>query len=86
MSNPNIKYTPRRSRKGIPNKLTCEIKELIETCYHQIGGIRRFAEWADGNPTEFYKLWAKLLPKDIIIDAPKGVTINWPLPKTVLDK
>jgi hypothetical protein len=33
--------------------------------YDEIGGNEAFAKWAKLNPTEFYKLFAKLLPRDI---------------------
>ena len=32
-----------------------------------MGGVKALTTWAKGNPDEFYKLWAKLLPKDLHI-------------------
>ena len=33
--------------------------------FQLLGGTPRFALWADENPTEFYKLYAKLMPKQV---------------------
>lgn len=48
--------------KGAKNHLTYEVKEAIQMCFYDIGGRKKFAEWAKMNRTEFYKLYAKLLP------------------------
>lgn len=52
-------------KKGTPNKVTRDVKAAIERCFEDIGGDAKFAEWAQENPTEFYKLWGKLLPSKI---------------------
>lgn len=48
--------------KGIPNKLTREVKDVIAKCFSDIGGAAEFAKWARNNRTEFYKLYSKMLP------------------------
>lgn len=48
--------------KGSVNVVTKEVKENIADCFERIGGIQFFAAWAQRNPTEFYKLYGKLLP------------------------
>lgn len=57
---------------GAPNKTTVAVKEAMEHVYialqNKAPGRKahgHFTEWAEGNPTEFYKLYAKLLPKEI---------------------
>lgn len=53
---------------------------IIETFHHafeQIGGVSRLAIWADGNPTDFYKLYGRLLPSSgtTELDGPQEVTV-----------
>lgn len=51
--------------KGTPNKTTIEVKAALEYAFDEIGGKKKFADWAKENPSLFYQLWAKMLPKDI---------------------
>lgn len=48
--------------KGTPNKVTQEVKDVIAQVFDDIGGVPRMVVWAQLNPTEFYKLYGKLLP------------------------
>ncbi len=50
------------SRKGIPNKLGSTAKENIAAVFTRLGGTAEMAEWARQNQTEFYKLYARLIP------------------------
>lgn len=52
-------------RKGTPNKSTAAVKEALQLAYAAIGGDNTFAQWAMVEQTEFYKLWAKLLPQEM---------------------
>jgi hypothetical protein len=52
-------------KKGTPNKSGVEVKAALEQAFTTIGGHAALARWARNNPTEFYRLWAKLLPRDI---------------------
>lgn len=47
---------------GVPNKTTANVKAALEEAFERMGGVPKLTEWADENPTEFYKLYAKLLP------------------------
>ena len=49
-----------------------------------IGGTPRLAMWADENPGEFFRLWAKLLPKDVP-QRDTELIINHVLPRGNLD-
>lgn len=61
--------------KGVPNKATVAVKAAMQAVYAdlqeappegvEIGPHAHFRSWALGNPTEFYKLWSKLLPTEI---------------------
>lgn len=60
--------------KGIPNKTTATMKEAIAAVYEKLQRDEakkagdhtethaHFAAWAKDNPTEFYRIAAKLLP------------------------
>jgi hypothetical protein len=63
----------------IPRKVSRkEVERTFHRAFEMIGGIQRFVLWADSNPTDFYKLWARTLPNS----APEGngqinVNITW---------
>lgn len=40
----------------------------IGRAFEEIGGVNRFAIWADKNPTEFYKLCGKTIPQATMLD------------------
>jgi hypothetical protein len=39
-----------------------DVVSAFSAAFQMIGGIPRLALWADNNPTEFYKLYARMLP------------------------
>ncbi len=40
----------------------------MQEAFELIGGIPRLALWADGNPTEFYRLYSKTIPQASLLD------------------
>lgn len=52
-------------KKGVPNKTTVAVKEALALAFEGVGGVPALKVWAEEHPTEFYKLWAKLLPTEI---------------------
>jgi hypothetical protein len=54
--------------KGTPNKTTVRVKAALERAFEGIGGMEAFVGWARENPTEFYRLWSKLLPMELKAD------------------
>ena len=52
-------------KAGTPNKTTIAVKEALQTVFNEIGGVAYFAKWATCEPTEFFKLYAKLLPTEV---------------------
>ena len=58
---------------GTPNKVTAIFKDAVRTVYEDIGGNTAFAAWAKENPTEFYRIAARLIPTEI---ASQGTSIN----------
>jgi len=63
-------------KKGTPNKITVQVKEALNKCYKAIGGDKAFAEWARLNRSEYYKLWAKQLPKEMELSGKDGGPIQ----------
>lgn len=61
--------------KGVPNKTTMAVKEALSLAFEGIGGVKALQKWAEGNTTEFYKLWAKMLPTEVKGDFGAGITL-----------
>lgn len=61
-------------QKGTPNKATAQVKEALNAAFDGIGGVPQLTTWAREQPTEFYKLWAKMLPQEIKADVEADVT------------
>lgn len=53
---------PRGRKKGEPNKLTKSAREAFALAFDALGGAEQLALWAAANPTEFYRLYARLIP------------------------
>lgn len=51
--------------KGVPNKVSGVAKESIARVFEEIGGVEKMAEWAQEHPTQFYNLYAKLIPVQV---------------------
>ena len=62
-------------KKGVPNKTTASVKAALEEAFEKRGGVTALLAWAEGEPTEFYKLWAKLLPLTLNGDVAVTMTI-----------
>lgn len=69
--------------KGAANKSTVAVKAAMQAVYADLqdapaeglepGPHAHFKAWASANPTEFYKLWVKMLPTEI--SGPDGAPI-----------
>jgi hypothetical protein len=51
--------------KGAPNKLTCDIREMISAALNKAGGISYLVKQAESNPTAFLTLVGKIIPAQI---------------------
>lgn len=51
--------------KGSRNKFTRSVKEALERAFEQRGGDKALTAWANENPTDFYKLWGRMLPSEV---------------------
>ncbi len=67
-------------RPGSPNRITLSVKQALIEAFEKRGGVKSLLEWADTEPTEFYKLWAKMLPTEI------SGTDGKPIPLCIVEK
>lgn len=51
-------------QKGVPNKTTKSAREAFALAFDRLGGAENLAVWALDNQTEFYKLYARLIPQE----------------------
>lgn len=49
-------------QRGTTNKLTKSAREAFALAFEQSGGYAQLTAWAKENRTEFYKLYARLIP------------------------
>lgn len=52
-------------KAGTPNKATATARGAFQMAFDAIGGASALATWASENPTEFYKLYGRLIPVDV---------------------
>ena len=61
--------------RGAINLLSRTAKASVQQCFEDMGGLPAFVEWAKKNPTQFYQLYAKLLPHEVSGEDDGGVTV-----------
>lgn len=54
--------------KGTPNKISTTVRENVVSVFDQIGGKEKMAAWAADNQTEFYRIYARLLPTEATLN------------------
>ena len=66
---------------GSVNKTTTSVKAALEAAFLGLGGVPALIAWAEREPAEFYRLWGKLLPRNVTIEggAQLGIVILPPL-------
>lgn len=52
-------------KPGTANKVTTSVKQALIEAFDLMGGIPSLVRWGRQNPTDFYKLWSRLLPIQI---------------------
>lgn len=63
---------PKGRPKGSPNKLTKNAREAFQAAFEGIGGATALIAWAQQNPDDFYKLYARLIPVEHVGDGGQG--------------
>jgi hypothetical protein len=61
--------------KGVPNKLTGEVRAMVVKALDRAGGADYLLQQAQANPTAFLTLVGKLMPTKVEGDADAPVTI-----------
>lgn len=51
--------------KGAKNKLSGIAKDNIAAVFVRLGGTAAMARWAEDNMSEFYKIYARLIPQEL---------------------
>lgn len=70
------KTKPPGRTKGVPNKVGATAKENILAVFTRLGGTAAMARWAEDNQTEFYKLYARLIPTDVNLQGGLDVKLS----------
>lgn len=54
-------------KAGVPNKITRTVKEAFEAAFREAQGVDgiKLTDWMKKEPTEFYKIAAKLIPSEL---------------------
>jgi len=61
---PGTKKTGGR-KKGTPNKISATVKDNVIQVFEQLGSVKGMVNWAKKNQTEFYRIYAKMLPVEV---------------------
>lgn len=72
----------------VPRSADLKRKQVVnafQDAFELIGGTPRLAIWADENPTEFYRLYSKLMPKESTTETTGSTTVRHILPRGNLD-
>ena len=52
-------------KKGVPNKITASVKEMILAALDSVGGEQYLVEQARQNPTAFLALIGRIIPSEV---------------------
>lgn len=63
-------------RKGSTNKTTASVKQALVEAFGQLGGVPSLVAFGEAQPAEFYKLWAKILPREVEVSGKDGDPIR----------
>ncbi len=58
--------------KGVPNKTTTSAREAFTLAFQGLGGAQALQAWAEENTTEFFKLYARLIPQEHVGEGGSG--------------
>lgn len=47
-----------------PQRAGVAAKEALLSAFDRMGGVAGLVKWGKKNPTEFYRIWARLLPRE----------------------
>ncbi len=71
---------PRGRPKGVPNKLTQDVRAMIQEVIDGLGGAQRMIAWAKEDPLNERMFWSqvmpKVLPKEVNVGGQPGNPLN----------
>jgi hypothetical protein len=67
-----VPNAPKGRKPGVPNKTTKSAREAFALAFDGIGGADALKSWALENQTEFYKLYARLIPQEHVGEGGTG--------------
>jgi len=76
---PGTAIVPRRGQRlggralGTRNKVSKQAKANLEEAFTRLGDVNGLVTWGRKNRTEFYKIWARLIPKDVSVNPGEGL-------------
>lgn len=75
-------------KKGVPNKMTAQVKEMILEALEGAGGVEYLIQCAQDQKTAgaFLTLVGKVLPLQVTGDPDSPLTINWPVPASRVER
>lgn len=62
--------------KGAKNKIGSQARENVAAVFTRLGSTAAMAEWASENKTEFYKLYARLIPQQVEADVSVSTEVD----------
>lgn len=63
-------------KKGSQNKVTAGAKEAFALAAQGLGGAKALETWARANETEFWKLYARLIPVENHVTGANGAPLK----------
>ena len=72
-------------KRGVRNAVTSDAKQMFELAAAGAGGLPALTDFAKKKPENFWPLYAKLLPKNVSMDAKVGVSGVIVLPAEIPD-
>ena len=64
-------------KKGVPNKITADIKTAIVEAFHEAGGVEYLKAVAKDNPQVFCTLIGKVLPLQVTGEGGGSIKVTW---------
>lgn len=61
---------------GSLNESTLKAKEAFNLAFNKLGGVDELVTWAKKNPTDFYKIYGRLIPTDVNAQLSGAVKVN----------
>jgi hypothetical protein len=71
------KRTGAGRKKGVPNQVTTEIKEMIRGALDETGGQKYLVQQSIENPVAFMTLIGKIIPSDVNNKLSGSFTLKW---------